>query len=159
MYIQNNFIISEHLHATEMIGYMDAVVDEINDRLQTSFPVFSEWADFVDAYNTAHQSDPGFVALDATIYTAIPAQYLRKVVAPGTAVNFFTNDEEGEQVASKFYIQYERNLSTMVRDYINLVPEMYQVTNTGFITTTYNETEDDEASNEGIVISNANNSL
>lgn len=151
-YINTNYIISEYLSDTEILGYMDTVVDEINDRMQTRFPVFSEWASFVEDYNTAHAQDVDFVALDPLVYTAFPSNYQRSVVAPGTAVNFFTNDEEGEQVAGKFYFQYERNLSNMVRDYFNQVPTMYQQIDGGYVTTTYPGNTEMTTDVEGIVI-------
>ena len=35
-YINRNYIISEHLHPTDMLGYMDSVIDDINDDLVMS---------------------------------------------------------------------------------------------------------------------------
>ena len=129
-YINRNYIISEHLHPTDMLGYMDSVIDDINDDLQAHFPTFSEWSAYCTAYNAAN---PSLSPLDPNNYTAIPDAYLRKVVAPGAALKFYSNDEEGEQVASKFYIDYEKAKSTMIRDYINLVPTEFQNNEGGFI--------------------------
>lgn len=117
-YINRNFIISEHLHPTDMLGYMDSVIDDINEDLQATFPTFSEWTQ----YCTAHPE----LSLDANNYTAFPDSYIRKVVAPGAALKFYSNDEEGEQVASKFYIDYEKARANMVRDYLYLVPAHFQ---------------------------------
>lgn len=129
-YINRNYITSEHLHPTDMIGYMDAVIDDINDDLQATFPTFSEWSTFCASYNDAN---PESVPLDPNNYTAFPDTYLRKVVAPGAALKFYANDEEGEQVASKFYLDYEKARSTMVRDYMNQVPTIFQDNMGGFV--------------------------
>lgn len=129
-YINRNYITSEHLHPIDMIGYMDSVIDDINEDLQAIFPTFSEWAAFCASHNDAN---PEAAPLDPNDYTAFPDTYLRKVVAPGTALKFYANDEEGEQVASKFYLDYEKARSTMVRDYINQVPTMFQDNTGGFV--------------------------
>ena len=147
-FINNNYIISEKLRETELYGYIDIVIDDINDRLQACFPSISEWITYVTQYNTTHEEK-----LDPDVYSVIPPKYLRSVCALGAALNFYTNDEEGEQVASKYYIQYERNISNMVRDYIELVPAEFQVNVGGYITTPYNAYEDYNASTEGIVMS------
>lgn len=153
-FTNNNYIISEHLRKVELLGYMDIVIDDINERLQANFPLISEWKDYATQYNTIHADDEGFVALDVDVYSVFPARYLRTVVAIGAALNFFTNDEEGEQVASKFYVQYERNLFNMIRDFHDLVPLEYRNETGGYITNSYNGTENKAASIEGIVISN-----
>ena len=157
-YINSNYIISEHLADDEIEGYMDDVIDDINERMQTVFPVFSEWASFVADYNQEHQTDPDFVALDPLVYSAIPDNYLRKVVGPGTALNFFTNDEEGEQVANKYYIQYERAITNMTRDYLVRVPELYQATDGGYVVME-GLTAAEKPIAEGIVIQHGNNIL
>lgn len=131
-YINRNYIASEHLHPVDMIGYMDSVIDDINDDLQACFPTFTDWAAYCELYNTAH---PEETPLDPNNYTAFPDSYLRKVVAPGTALKFYSNDEEGEQVAGKYYIDYERARALMVRDYLRQVPEEYQNNLGGFIET------------------------
>jgi hypothetical protein len=150
-YINKNFIISENLRPLEVEGYTQSVIDDINDRLQANFPLLSEWPDFVAAYNAAN---PTLTQLDPQVYTAFPARYLRKVLGTGAALNFMTNDEEGESVAEKYYLQYETALATMVRDYHALVPIEFQNNTGGFVTNSYNSAEDVDASIEGIVISN-----
>ena len=45
--------------------------------------------------------------------------------------------------------------SVMIRDYLNLVPSIFQNNEGGFITTSFNTVEDYDASVEGIVINNA----
>ena len=120
---------------------MDMVIGEINDALQSNFPILSDWADYAKEQGR-----------DMEDYSVIPDRYLRTVVAVGAALNFFTNDEEGEQIANKYYIQYERAKSTMVRDFIELVPEEFQVNEGGYISTPYVGRDDSDASIEGIVI-------
>lgn len=149
-YINRNYIISEHLHPTDMLGYMDSVIDDINDDLQACFPTFSEWAAYCDTYNTAN---PDLTPLDPNNYTAFPDSYLRKVVAPGAALKFYSNDEEGEQAASKFYIDYEKAKAIMICDYINQVPTAFQNNNGGYI-----DFETDVES-RGMELYNGNSSL
>lgn len=155
-FIRSNYIISENLRTIELLGYMDIVIDDINERLQANFPLISEWKDFVANYNEKNREHPEFVPLSDTKYTAFPARYLRSVVAIGAALNFFTNDEEGEQVSTKYYIQYERNIFNMIRDYHDLVPEIFRNETGGFITNSYNGYENPTSSIEGIVMNNDN---
>lgn len=153
-FINKNYIISENLRDLELYGYMDIVIDDINDRLQSRFPTITEWKDFVSAYNLKHQEDENFKPLDVDVYSVLPARYLRSVVAVGAALNFYTNDEEGEQVASKYYIQYEKNIFNMVRDYHAMVPPMFRNEFGGFVFNSYNGKENPLACNEGIVMNN-----
>ena len=129
-FINRNFITSEHLHPMDMLGYMDLVIDDINDALQACFPTFSEWAAYCEVYN---ETNPDKTPLNPNNYNAFPDSYLRKVVAPGAAMKFYSNDEEGEQVASKFYIDYEQAKALMARDYISQVPEHFQNNDGGYI--------------------------
>lgn len=131
--INRNYIISDHLGQVELEGYVDKVIDNINDRMQTKFPVISEWADYVNVYNTSMADTEGFIPLDPANYTAIPDKYIRSVILPGAAVAFYTTDEEGEQTSSRFFIEYEQNLGYMIRDYIVEVPEQYQSLTGGYI--------------------------
>lgn len=124
-YINRNFITSEHLHPSDLLGYMDSIIDDINEDLQSTFPLFSAWTQYCE--------DHPELELDANDYTAFPNAYLRKVVAPGTALKFYSNDEEGEQVASKFYLDYEKARANMVRDYLHQVPEHFRDKNGGYV--------------------------
>ena len=144
---------SDHLRDMELEGYVDEVIDEINDRMQTAFPTFSEWNDFVIDYNDTHAEEEDFVPLDPEKYTAFPAKYLRRVVAVGAALKFFTNDEEGEQVAGRFYIEYEQALGIMLRDYTNKVSDIFLAEEGGgYIDTSFNERDEFVESNEGLVL-------
>jgi len=155
-FINKNYIISENLRNIELYGYMDIVIDDINDRLNATFPTISEWKEYVMEYNMVHASDENFVPLEEAVYTAFPARYLRSVVAVGAALNFFTNDEEGEQVGTKYYIQYEKNMFNMVRDFHDLVPMEFRNELGGYISNNYNGHENPDACIEGIVLNNGN---
>lgn len=72
-------------------------------------------------------------------YDAFPDEYLRTVVALGTAVKYYTRDEEGEQIALDYQNRYERALFNMTRDYLNQVPWYFQDNTGGFIDFTYVE--------------------
>ena len=74
---------------------------------------------------------------DRTVYDAIPDKYLRSVVALGTALYFYTSDEEGEQIAIDYQARYNQQLFYMVRDYHMLVPERFQNNEGGFIDFSY----------------------
>jgi hypothetical protein len=59
------------------------------------------------------------------------------VVALGTAVKFYTRDEEGEQIALDYQNRYEGALFKMQRDYLNQVPEYFQDNTGGYIDFSY----------------------
>ena len=50
-FINRGYIASEYLREPDVYYYMDLVIDDINERLQAKFPVFSEWQDFVAKWN------------------------------------------------------------------------------------------------------------
>lgn len=158
-YVNRSFIASDYLREPDIYYYMDLVIDDINERLQAKFPTFTEWMDFVkewNAYMTPTEEDnedikheflppnvpvewfgPFFIR-DNTKYDAFPDKYLRQVVALGTAVKFYTRDEEGEQIALDYQNRYEMALFKMVRDYHNQVPWYFQEHTGGFIDFSYN---------------------
>ena len=74
-------------------------------------------------------------------YDAFPDKYLRSVVALGTAVKFYTRDEEGEQIAQDYQNRYEMALFKMTRDYHNQVPWYFQENTGGFIDFSHNREE------------------
>lgn len=74
---------------------------------------------------------------DRTVYDVIPDKYLRSVVALGTALYFYTADEEGEQIAMDYQRRYEQQLFYMVRDYHMLVPPEFQNNTGGYIDFSY----------------------
>ena len=134
-YVNRGFIASDYLREPDVYYYMDLVIDDINDRLQAKFPTFSEWNNFVAEWN--EHVEPRLLK-DNTKYDAIPDKYLRTVVALGTAVKFYTRDEEGEQIAMDYQNRYEMALFKMVRDYHNQVPWYFQENTGGFIDFSYN---------------------
>ena len=139
-YVNRAYIASDYLREPDIYYYMDLVIDDINDRLQAKYPTFTEWSKFVDKWNKSVK-DPRLLR-DNTKYDAFPDTYLRTVVALGTAVKFYTRDEEGEQIALDYQNRYENNLFKMVRDYHSQGPEYFQNNEGGFIDFSYNREED-----------------
>lgn len=120
-------LISKHLadeivSEGEMLSYMDRVIDDINDKLNTTFPTFTEFREA----NIETASD----ALD---YTVFPDKYIRTVVVPGTAHKYYTTDEEGGYGAPKYEEDYNRGLFYMLRDYSFQIPEEYRANSQGYI--------------------------
>lgn len=183
-YVNRSFIASDYLREPDIYYYMDLVIDDINDRLQTKFPTFTDWKDFVARWNAwvagpnpipgegmpeppedeedkprpprpvyspmygphyrphpMHRRGMKLPLRDNTKYDAFPDTYLRTVVALGTAVKFYTRDEEGEQIAMDYQNRYEAALFKMVRDYHNQVPWFFQNNDGGFIDFSYNREE------------------
>lgn len=56
-YINRGYIASDYLREPDVYYFMDMVIDDINERLQSKFPTFSEWGEFVAAWN-AHVAGP-----------------------------------------------------------------------------------------------------
>ena len=113
-------LISKHLadeivSESEMLSYMDRVIDDINTRMNTIFPTFTEYK----------EANPD---IDNTVldYTAIPDKYIRTVIIPGTAFKFYTTDEEGGYASPKYEEDYNNGLFYMLRDFSFNVPEKYQ---------------------------------
>lgn len=73
------------------------------------------------------------------VYDAFPDEYIRTVLALGTALKFFERDEEGEQIALNYQMKYEQALFKMQRDYIDRVPWYFQDNTGGYIDFTYEE--------------------
>lgn len=154
-YINRAYISSDYLRAPDVYYYMDLVIDDINERLQATYPTFTDWPKFVTMWNNAITMQgpvpgeiPGMTQLrphpmpylmrDNTKYDAFPDKYLRDVVALGVATKYFTRDEEGEQVALDYQNRYERALFTMVRDYHIRVEPWFQNNSGGYIDFRYN---------------------
>lgn len=131
--INRTYVVSDYLREPDVYYFMDRVIDDINDHLQACYPTFTDWKAFVDAWNETHPEAPK----DRTVYDVIPDKYLRSVVALGTALYYYTNDEEGEQIAYDYQQRYNQQLFLMVRDYLIQVPEMFQDNEGGFIDFSY----------------------
>lgn len=50
-YINRGYIASDYLREPDVYYFMDMVIDDINERLQSKFPTFSEWGEFVARWN------------------------------------------------------------------------------------------------------------
>lgn len=112
----------EIVSESEMLSYMDRVIDDINARLNTVFPTFTE---FKEANSNVTNN-----LLD---YNVIPDKYIRTVVIPGTAYKYYTTDEEGGYAAPKYADDYETGLFYMLRDYSFSVPAEYRADDQGFV--------------------------
>lgn len=120
-------LISKHLadelvSESEMLDYMDRVVDDINTRLNATFPTFTEFKEL--------NKDIDPILLD---YTPIPDKYIRSVVIPGAAFKYYTTDEEGNYAAPKYAEEYELGLFYMVRDFSFSIPAEYQADEQGYV--------------------------
>lgn len=107
----------EHVHPHPVVGYPDLPIEHV------------------------HRFNPQGVLRDNSVYDAFPDKYLRTVVALGTAVKFYTRDEEGEQIALDYQNRYEMALFKMVRDYHNQVPWYFQEREGGYIDFSHNREE------------------
>lgn len=122
-------LISKHLadeiiSETEMLSYLDRVVDDINTRLNSTFLTFTEVKEL------SLTADPEMSDFD---YTEIPDKYIRSVVIPGAAFKFYTTDEEGSYAAPKYAEEYESGLFYMVRDFSFQIPADKQADNQGYV--------------------------
>lgn len=116
----NHKLADEMLSQTSLLMFMDSVVDDINARLNSTFPTFSEVIKANDGI-----SNPD--------YQAFPDKYQRSVVIVGTASKYYETDEEGNQSAQSFAQDYQQQLFYMLRDYSFNVPPEYRAKDQGFI--------------------------
>lgn len=125
--INRGYIASDYLRYPDCAYFMDMVIDDINEALNTNYPTFSEWEDFVKDWNEiiVRHGFPERFKRDHLRYDAFPDRYLRSVVGVGTAVKFYGRDEEGEQVALDYQNRYQQALFMMTRDYHDLVPRFF----------------------------------
>lgn len=70
--------------------------------------------------------------LDVNDYIAIPERYLRKLLK-GVAYKFYIRDEEGERVASEYYVDYQEALFMILRDYNEFVPPIFRRERSGYL--------------------------
>lgn len=103
----NARLAGEQLTYSALLPYLDAVVDEINDKLHAKFKTFTELT----------RTEVGLE------YNEFPDKYIRTVVAVGAAAKWYIDDEEGIETATALVQQYNNNLFVMMRDYGPLVPE------------------------------------
>lgn len=108
----NHKLADELLSQTQLLMHMDSVIDDINAKLNTIFPTFSE----VIAKEEVNNPD----------YQAIPDKYLRSVVVVGAAHKYYEVDEEGNASAQMFAQDYQQQLFYMLRDYSLSIPTEYR---------------------------------
>ena len=126
---------------TELLSYMDAVIDDINTALSSKFPTFSEVGrDYLKLYlktgvpNINFEMPSKYAASETDFdYNFFPDKYLRSVLVVGTALKVYEVDEEGNQTALMFKYDYDNQLFFMVRDYSFSIPEQYQEDGQGYI--------------------------
>lgn len=106
----NTALAGERLSYFQARPFLDKTIDDINAKLASTYPVFSELEPGVDAYDL------------------FPDRYIRTVIVPGAAWYYFTQDEEGISTAPQYAADYDRGLFQMSRDFINSVPVEYQDT-------------------------------
>ena len=116
--LTNTYLAGEQLVYPKLVPFYDAVIDDINNKLNATYPSFSS----LDIYD---------IDADTAVYYFFPDQYVRSVVALGAAHKFYEMDEEGVVYDVSYEQTYERNLFYMTRDYIDHVPAIYQSDSTG----------------------------
>jgi len=116
----NDYLAGETKTYAQLKPHLDAVIDDVNNKLNALFPTFTE----LSAANAF-----------ADEYTCFPDKYIRSIVAVGAAFYFFMVDEEGADAAPAYQMMYHKNLFLMERDYINQVPTEYQAEDQGYVTT------------------------
>lgn len=115
----NTKLAGETLTYSELKVHMDSTIDDINDKLNSIFPAFSE---FSAASYTQYPN-----------YNFFPDRWIRTVVVAGAAFKWFITDEEGAESATVYETDYINALFIMQRDYSNSVPSEYQAEYTGYL--------------------------
>ena len=105
----NTKLAGELLTKQELMPFLDNVIDDINDRLNSCFPAFSE------------------LEPEVTDYDFFPDRYIRQAVVQGAAWYYYVTDEEGSQAAMQYQALYQSALFMMTRDYSEAVPLQYQI--------------------------------
>jgi hypothetical protein len=115
----NHLLAGELLTLNQLKSHLDATIDDINNRLNATFPTITEFVD-------------GKTGLD---YNAFPDRYIRSVLFQGAAFYFYLTDEEGAESAPEYMRVYQKNIFYMERDYTSQVPEKYQAGDKGSLST------------------------
>lgn len=127
--LTNTYLAGEQLVYHKLVPFYDAVIDDINSRLNSTYPSFSS-LDF-------QQLDS-----EKAVYDFFPDRYIRTVVALGAAHKFYTSDEEGVVYDEEYALKYEEALFYMTRDYIDQVPEIFQSDSPGSVPIHMDDTAD-----------------
>lgn len=105
---------------SEIAHHLDATIDDINAKLNSTFPAFTEFTS--SAYPEQYPD-----------YNFFPDRWIRSVVVTGVAYKFYTQDEEGADVATALRTEYAQNLFVMQRDYSNSIPEQFRASKQGYL--------------------------
>ena len=89
----NEKLAGETLMYSQLEVFFDEVIDDINAKLNSKFPAFSE---FFDSSKLNSNEE----------YNCFPDKYIRTVVVVGAAYKFYCTDEEG---IATFSIRIENN--------------------------------------------------
>lgn len=116
----NRLLAGEQLVYSYLVEFLDSTIDDINSKLNSTFPTFTELTVGVDLVGDVD-------------YNCFPDNYIRSVVVPGAVYKFYIMDEEGITTAEQFGYDYEKGLFMMMRDYMELVPEEYQADSKGSV--------------------------
>lgn len=109
----NSALAGELLTYQDVEPLLDEVVDDINAKLNSEYPTFSE----------CKRANKGAPVLE---YNYIPDRYIRSVIITGAAYKFYVMDEEGIDTATTYGARYEKALFEMLRDFGDLVPKEYE---------------------------------
>jgi hypothetical protein len=104
----NEKLAGEQLTYNDLKQFMDNVIDDINSKLNTIYPAFSE----LEGYDVD--------------YNMFPDRFIRSVVVPGAAWYYYVADEEGSPTAQQYNADYNKGLLTMQRDMLYNIPVEYQ---------------------------------
>lgn len=118
--LTNKYLSGEQLTYNKLLPFLDAVIDDINSKLNSTYPAFSV-ACPVDALSENHN----------LVYNCFPDSYIRSVVCIGAASKFYMMDEEGIVSSEGYEMKYQENLFYMMRDFVDHVPQFYQSDSTG----------------------------
>ena len=118
--LTNTYLAGEQLVYQKLVPFYDAVIDDINSRLNSTYPSFTSLE--VTSLDS-----------DTAVYNFFPDRYVRSVVALGAAHKFYAMDEEGVVYDDEFAMKYEEALFYMTRDYIDQVPEVFQSDSPGSV--------------------------
>lgn len=117
----NSNLAGELLTYSQIVPHLDNAIDNINFKLNTTFPAFSEFTP------TDYEQYPD--------YDFIPDQYIRSVLSIGAAYFFYITDEEGIQTAPAFQAMFVTGMFSMERDFLPIIPDEYKKSQTAALTT------------------------
>ena len=128
----NEKLAGEQLTYNDLKASMDYTIDDINSKLHTIYPAFSELGGYDVDYNM------------------FPDRFIRSVVVPGAAWYFYVMDEEGAVAAQQYNADFQKGLFLMQRDMLYNIPTQYQAPD---LQGTVQFTEDADGSTPGIEVS------